>query len=158
MVMIEGEGGSGKSTLVRKMCHDWAISPKEAKCKYFIHDFYIVLLFEGLKLGKLGLTACLNEMIGLASDEKRMRVYDWLEENSHRVFIIFDGMDGVSRESQGWKDVVKVVKEREKFVSSHILLTSRVSECIELEAACDLVVRNLGFRKENALKYVETYF
>ena len=39
----------------------------------------------------------------------------------------------MARESQGWKDVVNVVKDRKKFVRSPILLRSRVTECIELD-------------------------
>ena len=64
VVMIEGEGGSGKSTLVRKLCHDWASPPKGTESQYFIHIFYIVLLFEGMKLAERGLDECLDDMIG----------------------------------------------------------------------------------------------
>ena len=42
----------------------------------------------------------------------------------------------MARESQGWKDVVNVVKDGKKFVRSPFLLKSRVSECTELEEYC----------------------
>ena len=73
VVLIEGIGGSGKSTLVRKIAKDWA-TPTPPKEQYFPHRFALLIVIEGRKLGELGFEACLNDLIGVKSEEKQMIV------------------------------------------------------------------------------------
>ena len=157
--MIEGPGGSGKSTLVRKRAKDWAC-PSSSE-RYFIHDYELVLFVEGRKLGAIGLEAYLYDLIQVKSEEKRTVVYDWVVENCDKCLFIVDGMDEIKREGnescQGWEDVEQILK-KELFPGCNVLLTTRVSECTTLEQYCHIKVENQGFSKDQANRYINTYF
>ena len=59
-VLIEGNGGTGKSTLCRKYSYDWAIAAFDEDA-YFVQDFRVLFLLEGCHFGKVGLEHYLNE-------------------------------------------------------------------------------------------------
>ena len=153
--MLRGDGGTGKSTIVRKIAHDWA-SPETVK-SYFVHRFKTVLFVEGRKLGERGMQACLDDMIEIKSEKN----HNWLVENSNQILLIVDGVDEIGEAKEGsisgWEDLVKILK-KEKYPGMNVILTTRPSQASSLEQYCDRIVDNLGFNREQSKRYIHAYF
>ena len=150
-MLIEGSGGTGKTTLMKHLARDWACN-----CRYFVQDFTAVLVFECRKLARIGLEKYLEEMIQVKGEEGA-EVYNWIIENSDKCLVILDGLDEMGNEGVGIEDIHQILQST-KLPHCKIIATSRISEATRYEEYFDRRIENRGFSDEGKDRYIDKYF
>ena len=92
-VLIEGVPGSGKSTLVQRMCHDWSVGR-------LAQDYEVVIQVNLRSLPK-DQKLSLEDLIytSISSDAVIQKMVDFISSNEGSdVLFVFDGYDEMSEE------------------------------------------------------------
>ena len=151
-VLIEGVPGSGKSTLVQRMCHDWSISR-------FAHDYQVVIqvtLRSLPKEHKLSLEDLIFTSVGDA--DKVKDVADFVTTcEGQEVLFIFDGFDELSEEMRENSLVCDII-EGHCIPQSSFVVTTRPFSAESLYHCVDRRVEISGFGEEEVEEYVTKYF
>lgn len=90
VTVLLGKAGMGKTTLVRRLCWRWAHGQ--------LDRFQAVFLFEFRQLNLITHLLTLPQLLFdlyLSPESDPDAVFQYLEENAHRVLLIFDGLDEV---------------------------------------------------------------
>ena len=151
-VLIEGVPGSGKSTLVQRMCHDWSIDR-------FAQDYKVVVqvtLRSLPKDQKLSLENLIFTSIG--HEAKVKEVTDFVTTcEGHQVLFMFDGFDELSEEMRENSLVRDIINGRFLPQSSFVVTTRPIS-AESLYHCVDRRVEISGFGEEEVKEYITEYF
>ncbi len=154
-VLLEGEGGVGKTTFCTSISADWSDMN-------LFPQFELVLLLP-LRHEIVASANCLSGLLQLLHLNQQVRdsVVDYLEKNEgERVLIIADGWDELIVSQRREKSFLYrlLLGELLPFVS--VLLTSRPSASTMLhELQCiDRYVEVCGFSKKGIQEYIQTEF
>ena len=151
-VLIEGVPGSGKSTLVQRMCHDWSTV-------HFAQDYKVVIqvtLRSLPKDQKLSLEDLIFTSVG---DEAKVKeVTDFVTTcEGQEVLFIFDGFDELSEEMRENSLVCDIINGRILPQSSFVMTTRPIS-AESLYHCVDRRVEISGFGEEEVKEYITEYF
>ncbi|XP_030851713.1 NACHT, LRR and PYD domains-containing protein 3-like [Strongylocentrotus purpuratus] len=157
-LMVEGDGGAGKTTFCSKMAWDWAERTKE----FEEFDWVLVIPFrntkEGQTVGEIAKT-----YLSDSNTVQPRQIDKYILSAPTKVFIIFDGLDeyegDILKESS---DIAKILRS-EKFVECRVMVTTRPwrafpfkSHEIMMQTFAFLAIA--GFDKENISIYITKYF
>ena len=151
-VLIEGVPGSGKSTLVQRMCHDWSVGR-------FAQDYKVVVqvtLRSLPKDQKLSLEDLIFTSVG---DEAKVKeVTDFVTTcEGQEVLFIFDGFDELSEEMRKNSIVCDIINGRILPQSSFVVTTHPIS-AESLYHCMDRRVEISGFGEKEIEEYITEYF
>ena len=151
-VLIEGVAGSGKSTLVQRMCHDWTAGS-------FAQAYKIVMQvsLRGLpKHQKLSLEDLIFTSVGDA-DIVQMVTAAIISHHGQEVLFIFDGFDELSEEMRENSLVCDIIKGHILPQSSFVVTTRPIS-AENLHHCVDRRVVVSGFGEKEVEDYIAKYF
>ena len=144
-IVIEGDPGTGKSTLLNKIVLDW--SNKQP----WIRKLFDLVVF--MELGPLTETdtfeGSLSKSIPTALAAKLMQIFPSLED-SGRILFVFDAFD----EMQGCPAELKPILEGDRFWKGTVLITTRRSHLWKIDP-CDTLFRSYGFPDEQVEQLIE---
>ena len=151
-VLIEGVPGSGKSTLVQRMCHDWSVGR-------FAQDYKVVIqvtLRSLPKDQKLSLEDLIFTSVGDAANVQV--VTDFVTAHQGQgVLFIFDGFDELSEEMREKSPVCDIITGHLAPHSS-FMVTTRPIAAESLYHCVDRRVEISGFGCEEVEKFIREYF
>ena len=150
-VLIEGVPGSGKSTLVQRMCHDWSIG-----C--FAQDYKVVVQVTLRSLPMQGEELYLEDLIFTSVSNEVEEVTDFITTcQGQEVLFMFDGFDELSEEMQEKSLVCDIINGRFLPQSSFVVTTRPIS-AESLYHCVDKRVEISGFGEEEVEEYITEYF
>ena len=151
-VLIEGIPGSGKSTLVQRMCHDWSVDR-------FAQDYKVVIQVTLRSLPK-GQKLSLEDLIFTSVGDAVIvqEVTDFVTTNQGlEVLFVFDGFDELSKEMREKSPVHDIITGHLAPHSSFIVTTRPIS-AESLYHCVDRRVEIIGFGDEEVKKFITEYF
>ena len=154
-VLVEGNGGMGKTTLCTMLSEGWA----EDK---MLSTFSCVLLLP-LREQSVAQAESLPDLFKLlhSSENIRTSVVSELEESEgEKVLIIADGWDELEESKRNEKSFLYKLLFGDVLPFASVLLTSRPSASAPLHSlpSVDRLVEVVGFDEENIKQYIESEF
>ena len=151
-VLIEGVPGSGKSTLVQRMCHDWSIGR-------FAQDYKVVVQVTLRSLPKDQKLSLEDLIFTSVEDEDAVKeITQFITSQKGRgVLFVFDGFDEMSIEMQE-KSIVRSILDGRLAPQSSFVVTTRPISAESLYHCVDRRVEISGFREEEVKEYITEYF
>ena len=144
-IVIKGDPGVGKTSLVKKVAWDWA---KRLFVKVSIVFFVFLKLVQPGDAIENVIVKQTPVLEGLHVTEEK--IASILEDFGNKCLVIFDGLDeSASRQNE---DVLKIV-ENAKWLHSNVIVTSRPHSSKQIEEYCDTVVSVEGFTRSEARKF-----
>ena len=151
-VLVEGVPGSGKTTLVKRMCRDWANGSFAQDSKAVVQ---VVLRSlpkrDDLAIEDMVLTSVANKKVA-ADIAQYVDRYD-----GDGVVFILDGFDELSKE-MCQSSIVRDILEGRLAPKASFLITSRPISAQSLYPLVDRRIEVTGFGEEEVKKYVTDYF
>ena len=151
-VLIEGVPGSGKSTLIQRMCHDWSVGG-------FAHDYELVIqvtLRSLPKDQKLSLEDLIYTTVADEADIQEIVHYVSAHQGAGVLFV-FDGYDEMSEEMRQKSIICDILDGRLAPLSSFVITTRPIS-AKSLYSCVDRRVEICGFGDEEVKDYVIKYY
>uniref|UniRef100_A0A8C5WTR4 NACHT domain-containing protein n=1 Tax=Laticauda laticaudata TaxID=8630 RepID=A0A8C5WTR4_LATLA len=163
IIMVLGKAGTGKSLLVQKICLDWADGQ--------MPQFDFVFRFDCRRLSLLqgsyhDFQALLSDSLG-GSCQGIDDVYDSLLQKPERLLLLFDGMEDLKEDPEGFSStsgspagreahslgaILAPLFQRKRLNGCTFLLTGRPKERLPLcFPRVDAVLEVVGFSPEQAL-------
>ena len=154
-VLVEGNGGMGKTTLCTMLSEGWA----EGK---ILTQFDCVLLLP-LREQLVSSAESLSDLFKLLHSSKRISssVIDLIEESGgEAVLIIADGWDELEKSKRSKQSFLYKLLFGRILPFASVLLTSRPSASAPLHSlpSVDRLVEVVGFNEENIKQYIESEF
>ena len=151
-VLIEGVPGSGKSTLVQRMCHDWSAGR-------FAQDYKVVVqvtLRSLPKDQKLSLEDLIFTSVGDPGTVQE--VADSITAHQgQEVLFMFDGFDELSEEMRE-NSIVCDIMNGHILPQSSFVVTTRPISAVSLYHCVDRRVEISGFGEKEVEEYISKYF
>ena len=151
-VLVEGVPGSGKTTLVKRMCRDWATGSFAQDSKAVIQ----VVLRSLPKRDDLAIEDMVLTSVGDKKEAADIAQYVGRYDGDGVVFIL-DGFDELSEEMRQ-SSIVRDILEGRLAPKASFLITSRPISAQSLYPLVDRRIEVTGFGKEEVEKYVTDYF
>ena len=151
-VLLEGVPGSGKTTLVKQMCWDWANGTFAQDSKVMIQ----VVLKSLPKRGNL----TIEDMVLTSVDDTTVAadIAQYVHKSlGDGVVFILDGFDEMSKEMSNLSIVQKILDGRLAHKAS-FLITSRPISAQSLYPLVDRRVEVTGFGEDEVKTFVTDYF
>ncbi|XP_071956857.1 NACHT, LRR and PYD domains-containing protein 3-like [Antedon mediterranea] len=153
-VLIDGEGGIGKTTLLKYIAYNAATDKLfEGKFLFLLNvrdlqkrDGVLDLIAKQINIKDFSLKTELKEDLTL--------IKQFIAKHDDKFVLLLDGLDELRFEN---KCVIQLFR-KEKLMNSVVILTSRTENINEFINACDLHVRVKGFGKKSIEKYIEKHF
>ncbi|XP_072164337.1 uncharacterized protein, partial [Diadema setosum] len=157
-LLIQGEGGVGKTTLCAKIAWDWCQGR-------ILQDLDMVLLIPLRDVTyKKSIGGIVKTYLSDSNTAKMNQIHDYITRNQSRVLIILDGFDefnGKLSETDS-SDVIRILGI-EQYKSCKVIVTTRPWRIDEFEmdktiADAYTILSVDGFNKENLSTYIRRYF
>ena len=151
-VLVEGVPGSGKTTLVKRMCRDWANGS-------FAQDSKAVIQVVLRSLPKRDDLA-IEDMVltSVANKEEAADIAQSVRDcQGDGVVFILDGFDELPEEMRQ-SSIVRDIVEGRLAPKASFLITSRPISAQSLYQLVDRRIEVTGFGEEEVEKYVRDYF
>ena len=152
LVLLEGPPGSGKSTVSRQLCKDWAV------CELGT-EFDLVVLVPLRKLRKKKVE--LEDLLRAAYKTLPSGVVEYIEEvDGKGVLFILDGYDEIKSQTEGVPTVIEDLLHNSYLQHSSVIVTSRGIAAKSLYDNQHLVSRFViqGLKKDQIPVFVRYYF
>ncbi|XP_071944141.1 NLR family CARD domain-containing protein 4-like [Antedon mediterranea] len=165
--LIEGEGGIGKTTILRHLSYTWATNgpnqytngPNQSNNVFKGKIVFLLYLRDlekdadifDLIIKQLDMTD-FNVKTDLPNDSRLIRKF--IKKHDTKVVLLLDGLDELRVNNQ----IVISLFRKDNFKNSTVILTSRpenIDKCIK---ECNVHVRVKGFNKKSIGKYIDKHF
>ncbi|XP_033111486.1 uncharacterized protein LOC117112508 [Anneissia japonica] len=151
-ILIQGELGNGKTTLMKRLARSWADDPNKG-----VFGEKIVFFLELKNMQKKSFLENAIE-IGLSNLEKLMSknvLQRVIIQNDEKFVFLCDGYDelfsGVRSEFEG-------VFKRKELSESVLVVTTRPDNMDELVKVCESHIKIRGFKPERQDEYIDKFF
>ncbi|XP_071954806.1 uncharacterized protein [Antedon mediterranea] len=159
-VLLTGEGGMGKTTLLRYIAYNWA----EVKDDTFSDKILFLINIRDIEVGKtiidsivkqINLRKFANRMKNIFKSEDSVdQIANFITENEDEIVILLDGLDELNK---GAENPLNLLYFRSND-NNTTLITSRPVNISTFVENCDVHVQVNGFSKESKKLYIEKYF
>ena len=143
-ILIRGDPGIGKTSLVKKIAWDWA---KRQFKKVSVVFFVYLKSVKPDETIEIAIIQQMPEYEGLYVTPRKLESF--IEHFGKECLLILDGLDEHALGQNN--DVLKVIRHQ-KYLLCNIILTSRPHSTREIEQHFDTVVRVKGFTRNEAQK------
>ncbi len=145
-VLLKGNPGIGKSTLIAKMAYDWAISSWKRFALVFLVSLKVIHHDDPIEniIIDENITPSLYD-----ENYKPQKLVDILKSQGEKCLIIFEGFD----ERVHNEHVMKIIQGK-KFRKCNYLVTSRPDAVGDIEQYFTTICTVNGFTYEEAKKYI----
>jgi len=145
VILIEGQPGIGKTTLVKEICSEWA-NGKLLRSEKLV----LLLLLRGPNVQKI---TTVQQVIEYFTEFKAKDIYtNILETNGAGITLIIDGFDELSGRLQT-KSFFTDLVEKKVLPKARILVTSRPTASTCFYHTIDRRIEILGFDQASRLEY-----
>ncbi|XP_072181377.1 uncharacterized protein [Diadema setosum] len=157
-LLIQGEGGVGKTTLCAKIAWDWC----QEKILQDL-DMVIVIPLRDVTVEKT-IGGIVERYLSDSNEATSAQIDDYISTNLNKVLLIFDGFDEFSGKIKGKSssEVIRILG-LEQYESCKVIVTSRPWRTDEFRLYKSLAMAYTfisveGFNKENLSEYIRKYF
>ena len=152
LLLVEGRPGSGKTTLMHKVCEDWASS------KLVLIGARLVFLISLRVVAQMPDPSMVKILDLFYHDESTaQRVLSYIVDcNGEGVCFIMDGFDEFVT-NEGDKSIVLNVIHKQYLQKSMVIVASRPVATEELKDLAHTRVEVLGFLSKQIYEYIESY-
>ncbi|XP_072181385.1 NLR family CARD domain-containing protein 4-like, partial [Diadema setosum] len=157
-LLIQGEGGVGKTTLCAKIAWDW--------CQERILqdlDMVIVIPLRDVTVDKT-IGSIVEKYLSDSNEATPAQIDDYISTNLSKVLLVFDGFDEFNERIKGnsSSEVIRILG-LEQYESCKVIVTSRPWRTEEFRLYKSLAVAYTfisveGFNKKNLRTYIKRYF
>ena len=157
LVLLQGNPGSGKSTTLRKICHDFAKSNLPPEIKVVVR---VVLgeLEEGSK-------PKMEDLMQTSISEEHSNLIEEItsfarDHNGEGILFLFDGFDELARDLQK-KSLITDILNHKAYPKSSCIITSRPSATAQLppQAVQQMDrVETQGFTEDKLEQFIQQWF
>ncbi|XP_077863693.1 NACHT, LRR and PYD domains-containing protein 3-like [Saccoglossus kowalevskii] len=150
-ILVEGQPGGGKSTLLRKLALDWANGTKP------MLRYDLVVLLELRQITKPGTITDLifDQLLPEDSNIGKQNLHNYLTKHQHNVLILLDGADELNESFNSY--IMKIV-EGKILRDSTVIITSRSTSRGQLIPHVQKKVIIKGFSNKNINLYIQRFF
>ncbi|XP_072176989.1 uncharacterized protein [Diadema setosum] len=157
-LLIQGEGGVGKTTLCAKIAWDW--------CQGRVLQHVEMLLFIPLQdvTDDKSIGTIVNRYLSDSNAATHKQIDDYISKNPSKVLLVFDGLDEFRGKLDGKSssEVIRILGF-EQYKSCKVIVTTRpwrTDEFMEEKnlASAYTFISIEGFNKENLSTYIKRYF
>ena len=143
-ILLKGDPGMGKSTLMKKITYDWAIK----KFTSFVLVFFVLLklINSGDPIENIIIEQN-PELKGLGITPMKLRAI--LDTFGNRCLLVMDGLDEHAPAKNEDSDVLNIIR-REKLLDSNIIVSSRPHSTLSIEHSFYTIIRIDGFTQAKA--------
>ena len=150
-ILIDGDPGSGKSTLCRKIVHNWS---KEQTAQ----DFNLTVLIP-LRDPEIVNSNRIDDLFYHDDSDLQMKVVEHVRKNQGaNVLLIFDGYDELSHKQRTKHSLFLQILQGKKLAKCSVLVTSRphASQKIESLHTLSQHVKLLGFSESDIMNCISS--
>ena len=154
-----GEAGVGKTTLLSKIAHDWAVGNQLNETELL----FFVPLREVRKRNSLSEILRIYASRGLNFNVHRME--DYIKANQKNILLLMDGLDEYdgTLATEDPTDILISVMRGDKLKHTPVLVTTRPWRAEQLTSTPKMKMRFAriavdGFKKEDITEYVSKFF
>ena len=150
-ILVDGDPGSGKSTLCRKIVHNWS---KEKMAQ----DFNLTILVP-LRDPEIVNSNRIDDLFYHDDSDLQMKVVEHVRKNQGaNVLLIFDGYDELSHKQRTKHSLFLQILQGKKLAKCSVLVTSRphASQKIESLHTLSQYVKLLGFSKRDIMSCISS--
>ena len=144
-ILIKGDPGFGKTTLVKKIAWDWA---KRVFTKVYAVFFLFLKRVKQDQTIENAIIEQMHELEGLHISEQKLE--SLMENFGRRCLLILDGLDEHALGQN--HDVLKVIRHQ-KYFFCNIILTSRPHSTRAISQHFDTIVSVKGFTRTEAKRF-----
>ena len=154
-VLIEGNGGMGKTTLCTMLSEGWAENNMLVQ-----FDYVLLLPLREQSVAKAGSLPDLFKLLHSSESIRTSLVKELEESEGERVLIIADGWDELEEARRSEKSFLYGLLFGDVLPFASVLLTSRPSASAPLHnlPSVDRLVEVVGFNEEDIKQYIESEF
>ena len=152
LLLIEGRPGSGKTTLVHKMCRDWAKEEMLKGAKYV----FLISLRMFVNKTDVKLEDILN--LFYHNEKAAHDVPEYLHRfNGDSICFIIDGLDEYSPKGREDSIIFQIIHKK-YFPLSMVIVASRPVATAKLRREASKQVEVVGFMREQISSYIRVSF
>ncbi|XP_071482480.1 uncharacterized protein [Diadema antillarum] len=157
-LLIQGEGGVGKTTLCAKIAWDWC----QGRIFQDLDMVILIPLRDVTNKGSIG--GIVKTYLSDSNPAKSYQIDDYILRNPKRIVIIFDGFDEYNGKLRGEdsSEVIHILR-MEQYKSCKVIVTTRPWRTDEFVMEKELAdaytfLHVEGFNTENLSAYIKRYF
>ncbi|XP_033114176.1 uncharacterized protein LOC117114597 [Anneissia japonica] len=154
-VLITGQGGMGKTTLLKYIAHQWATNGVH---NAFAGKLLFLLTIRDIKANEHSLDIIIKQIntkeLILKNKLPSNSIETFLTNHANEIVILLDGYDELEKDNEDLINLFKGLQLQE----STVVITSRPDNTTTLVACCNVHIEVKGFNSENIKKYICNHF